>query len=62
MNCKCGHPADKGKAKCRSCQRLGETKKRNMTDGERDCVDFMSRCAGFRMKVAHPDYYSKEMA
>ena len=60
MNCECGFPAEKGKNKCPTCQRLSESRKRNMTNGERDCVDFMNRSSGFRLKLEHPEYYSKE--
>ena len=52
MKCKCGfhYNGDVHKnGKCGTCQRLGETRKRTKTDGERDVVDFMSTNMGFQL-------------
>lgn len=38
------------KGMCGSCERIAQTKKRRMTDGERDLVDFMERSMGFQLK------------
>jgi hypothetical protein len=48
-----------GKGLCGTCERIGQTRKRNKTDGERDLVDFMECNMGFQMKLSHPDYYKK---
>jgi hypothetical protein len=48
----CGAPYDGEsytKTICGSCQRLAETRKRTMTDGERDCVEFFNRSMGFQV-------------